>query len=309
MALALALVSPLWQPTRPTPAAGGVRLLARSTAPAAAQPATPARPRPQEATGADPLLAPGLRHVLELLLLEAGEAGEASDPSVLKQRLAGLVDTQFPASLSARALALAGRYVDYRWALAQLSPVRDPGDAQALRAGLQARDALRRQFFDAAEYAALFASEDELDHYALARLQAALEPDAQRRILALEAAEALLSEEKRAEHSATGAHLEAAAQTAALEAQQADAATRHAARSARFGDAAAQALDALDHEERDWQQRLDQYRQAQAQAGGDGAWLQQWRLQRFSPEEQLRVDAALALRQQGPGDSLSAAGP
>ena len=243
----------------------------------------------------DPLLVHGLRDTLEAMMLEAGDA---SDPATLKQRLAALVGQHFPAALAARALALAERYVDYRVALGRLRSPPDATDPAALRASLQARHEVRLQFFDGPEYDALFAREAELDRYSLARLEIArnttLTP-AQRQ-QALQAAEAELPAERRAERSASTAHLDVAAQTAAFNAQNTDATTRHAARQAQYGEAAAQALGQLDREEQDWQQRLTQYSQARAQQGDHSAAVQQLRQQLFSAEEQLRIDAALALR-------------
>jgi len=243
---------------------------------------------------ADPLLVDGLRNTLEALLLEAGDT---SDPATLKQRLATLVGRHFPAALATRALALAERYVDYRVALGQLRAPQDPTDPRALRDAMDARHTVRLQFFDGAEYDALFAREAELDRYTLARLEAARNPQltAEQRAQALQAADSELSPERRAERSAATEHLAAAAQTAAFNAQNADDHTRHAARSAQYGEAAAHALARLDREEQHWQQRLDQYGQARAQQG-DGAATQQLRQQLFSADEQQRVDAALALR-------------
>ncbi len=243
---------------------------------------------------ADPLLVDGLRNTLETLLLEAGDA---SDPATLKQRLASLVGKHFPAALATRALALAERYVDYRVALGQLRAPRDLNDPRALRDAMDARHKVRVQFFDGAEYDALFAREAELDRYTLARLEVAhntqLSPE--QRSQALQQAERELSPERRTERSAATEHLAATAQTAAFNTQNADAYTRHTARSAQYGEAAAHALARLDQEEQHWQQRLDQYSQARTQQG-DGAALQQLRQQLFSSEEQQRVDAALALR-------------
>ncbi|MFT4243761.1 MAG: lipase secretion chaperone [Acidovorax sp.] len=244
------------------------------------------------------MLTPGLRDSLEALL---ADAGEASDPQALKQRLAALVSAHFPAELAARALALAGRYVDYRVALGRLTAPKDPADPAALRDALEARHRVRQQFFDDAEYDALFARSDELDRYTLARLEIARNPDlsAEQRAQALRAAESELAPERLAERAAATAHLAAAAQTAAFDAQNTSDYARHTARSAQYGEAAAHALAQLDREERDWQQRLDQYSQARAQ--GDGAALQQLRQQLFTADEQQRVEAALALRSQKTG--------
>lgn len=252
---------------------------------------------------ADPLLVNGLRHTLEALLLEAGDT---HDPAALKQRLAALVGKHFPAALVTRALALAERYVDYRVALGSLRAPQDLTDPRALRDALEARHKVRQQFFDDTEYDALFAREAELDRYTLARLEIArntqLTPD--QRAQALQAAEHELSTERRAERNAATEHMVVAAQTAAFNASNADERTRHATRSAQYGEAAAQAMAQLDRDEQHWQQRLDQYSQARTQQG-DGAGLQQLRQQLFSAEEQQRIDAALALRKLNAGTSGS----
>lgn len=248
----------------------------------------------------DPLLVHGLRDTLEALLTEALEDG-ATDPAALKQRLAALVGKHFPAALATRALALAERYVDYRVALGQLRPPQDPNDPGALREALEARHKVRQQFFDGTEHDALFAREAELDRYTLARLEIERNPQltAEQRAQALRDAENELPQARRAERAATTEHLNAAAQTAAFNAQNTDERTRHAARSAQYGEAAAHAMAQLDREEQHWQQRLDQYTQARAQQG-EGPALQRLRQQLFSAEEQQRIDAALALRRLPP---------
>lgn len=252
---------------------------------------------------ADPLLVHGLRDTLEALLMEAGDA---SDPAVLKQRLAALVNQHFPATLATRALALAERYVDYRVALGSLRAPQDLTDPRALRDALEARHKVRLQFFDDAEYDALFAREAELDRYTLARLEIErnIQLSPEQRAQALQAADNELSAERRAERSAATEHMAAAAQTAVFNASNADERTRYAARSAQYGPAAAQAMAQLDREEQHWNQRLDQYSQARAQQG-EGPGLQQLRQQLFSPEEQQRIDAALALRRLSAGASGS----
>ena len=59
---------------------------------------------------------------------------------------------------------------------------------------------------------------------------------------------------------------------------------------------AAQALARLDQEERAWNQKLDDYAAAKAQAHDPGQ-MQALRERLFTPQEQLRLEAALALRQ------------
>lgn len=247
---------------------------------------------------ADPLLTEGLRDRIEAMLMEAGDV---SDPQALKKKLAQRVAQHFPPDLVTRALALIERYVDYRVALGGLHAPQDLNDPGALRSALDARQKVRAQFFDEAEYDALFAREAALDRYTLARLEIArnTEVSAEQRTQALQEADALLSPERLAERSAATAHMAAAEQTAAFNATNTDERTRYTQRSAQYGEPAAQAMAQLDREEQNWQQRLTQYSQARTQQG-DGAALQQLRQQLFSVDEQLRIDAALALRQLKP---------
>ncbi|PVY58085.1 MULTISPECIES: lipase secretion chaperone [unclassified Simplicispira] len=250
--------------------------------------------RTSGSTAADPLLTPGLRYALEALLMAAGEM---SDPQRLKQRLEALVGQHFPPELATRALALAHRYVDYRVALGQLRPPSDQTDPQALRTVMAERQRVRLQYFDGDEFDALFAQDLALDEYMLARLEiernSALTPEQKRS--ALQEAEQGLDPALRAQRAEAVAHEGVAQQTAAFNAQGVDERTRHAQRSAEYGPEAAQRLAQLDREQGDWNARLDQYQQAMASTQ-DPTRLAPLRSRLFSPEEQLRVEAALAAR-------------
>lgn len=244
----------------------------------------------------DPLLAPGLRDTLEALLLEAGEA---PDPETLKQRLRALVAQHFSAALATRALALAERYVDFRVALGDLKPPPDATDPQALRAAVVARDALRRQYFDDAEYQALFSGQESLERYTLARLDIERNPDlndVQRRE-ALEYAQDELTPAQRTERARSLVQIEVAAQTEDFNARGVDTRSRYAERSKRYGDDAARRLAQTDVEDQQWNARLDDYAQMLA-AHVSPEQLAQWRARNFTQQEQLRLDAALALRGQ-----------
>jgi len=309
-ACALLAAGALWWPQAEAPASasGAPRTDQRSALPSAAEapgagtagalaaPLRTATHRVPSQAGGDPLLAPGLRDTLEALL---HAAGDAPDPEALKQRLEALVGQHFPAELATRALALARRYVDYRVALGRLKAPTDPTNPQGLREALEARHKVRLQYFDGDEYDALFAHAVDLDQYMLARLEiernGALTPKQKR--AALQDAEALLDPAQRDQRAEALAHVGVAQQTAAYNARGTDEPTRHAERSAQYGEDAAQRLAQLDRQEHEWQSRLDQYQQAGA-ALQDPAQLQQLRSQLFSPQEQLRVDAALALRAQ-----------
>ena len=71
--------------------------------------------------------------------------------------------------------------------------------------------------------------------------------------------------------------------------------TRFVQRSARLGEEAAQRLAQLDAQDRDWNARLDGYARAQA-SQTDAQALALLRDRSFTPQEQLRLDGALALR-------------
>ncbi|MFX8512347.1 lipase secretion chaperone, partial [Acinetobacter baumannii] len=75
-----------------------------------------------------------------------------------------------------------------------------------------------------------------------------------------------LPPEQRADRAHAVAHLGAAVQTQDFEARGVDDRTRYQLRSATYGTDAAQALARLDHEERAWNQKLDDYAAAKAQA-------------------------------------------
>lgn len=241
-------------------------------------------------------LAAGLRFKLGDLLLEAGEA---ATPAILKQQLAALAPRYFPAEQLPQAMELLDRYVDYRVALGEVRPPADPSDPAALRAVLEARQRVREKHFRADEYTALFAQEEELDRFTLARLEIERNPDLSpaQKAAVLGEAERELSESQRAARAEAVAHLAVASQSAAYEAAGLSDHERYAQRRAQYGDAAAQQLAQLDRDERDWQARLDQY--AAGKARNDPApELTRLRQQLFTPEEQLRLEAALALRQQ-----------
>lgn len=275
--------------------APGAGVAGAGQAPAAATGAAAAWVNAAQGQGlADVFLTPDLRHRLEALLLEAGEA---DTPAALKQKLAGLVGSHFSPGEAARATALLERYVDYRVALGAVKPPSDPADPRALRAALGARDAVRHQHFSPEEHQALFGAEEALDRYTLARLEVERNPalTAAQKQAALKDIEHDLSPTERADRAQATVHLTVAAQTAALNARGASDHQRYAQRQAQYGAAAAQQLAQLDREERDWQARLTQYAGAQArQAPADA--LQQLRQQLFSPNEQLRLEGALALR-------------
>lgn len=251
---------------------------------------------PAIATPSDPLLTRDLALRLESLLLAAGAA---DSPALLKQRAAALVSRHFPADQVVRATQLLDRYVDYRVALGDLKPPGRSDDPRRLRDTLLARQRVRERFFAAEEYDALFAEQDELDRLSLARLEILRNPDlseAQKQT-ALRDAERELGDAQRSARSEAAQHIAVAAQTAAFDASGASEQERHAQRAAQYGETAATQLAQLDREQHDWHARLDAYAAARA-ANASAAELAALRQRLFSPQEQLRLDAALQWRAQ-----------
>lgn len=302
-----------WALSPPAPGASAAALVQGERLPQAtpstAQSAAVAWPDDRRAgvpAATDSFLTDHLQQTFEDMLLEAtanAESGVVRDVAVLRQRLNALVGKYFPPELAQRATALLMRYVDYRQALGQLAAPTDPADPSAMRAALQARDRVRQQYFSAEEYEALFAQDERLDRYTLARLgiERQTQLSAEQKQAALTAAAQGLSDSQRAQRSAAVQHLDVQTQTAAFDSRNAPAAERHAQRSAQYGEQAAGRLAQLDGQERQWQTSLDQYAQATAALPANASaeqrqQLEQLRQQLFTPEQQLRVDAGLALR-------------
>ena len=259
------------------------------------------------AQSADSFLTDRLQQTFEDMLLEATSSGDITDITRLKQKLAALVPAYFSASLATRALALLERYVDYRQALGQLAAPTDPNDPSAMRSALQARQRIRQRHFAPEEYEALFGQDERLDQFTLARLEVERQTgltDLQKRA-ALQSAEQALSPAQRAQRSDAVAHLGVQSQTAAFESAGVRAPERFAQRSAQYGAEAATRLSQLDTDNLQWQNSLDQYAQARAGLGGSSPTteqlqaLVQLRQKLFTPEQQLRVEAGLLVRELG----------
>jgi lipase chaperone LimK len=252
-----------------------------------------------EGAPVDLFLSADLRQHIEALLLEASAMGDTSDQRVIRQRAAALVARHFPADQAVRAAAMVERYIDYRVALGGIRPPADPGDPRALRSAIEARERVRNAWFGLEEKQALFASDDELDHYTLARLEiehnSALTKIQKER--ALRDAEAGLSAPQRAQRADATIHLAVADQTALFDDNGVGERERHAQRQALYGNAAAGQLAQLDREEQNWQSRLSDYDNAK-KAGASEQELQRVRDLLFSETEQLRLQGALSARTQ-----------
>lgn len=155
----------------------------------------------------------------------------------------------------------------------------------------------------------MFGQDERLDQFTLARLEAERQTgltDLQKRG-ALQTAEQALDPAQRAQRAEAVAHLGVQSQTAAFESAGASAPERFAQRSAQYGTEVATRLSQLDTDNLQWQNSLDQYAQAQAGLGLGGSSptteqsqaLVQLRQKLFTPEQQLRVEAGLLVRELG----------
>jgi len=231
------------------------------------------------------------------------------DLAALKRQLEQqLVQAGLPVAARQQTLALFGRYVEYRRALATLTTPGGNGqlDTRQVRASLDARAAMRLRFFDAADARGLFGAEQDGDEAMLARLEIQQRPglsDAERQRLLAEL-DSRLPPGERAARQAPVQHLLMAQQAAALRAQGASEDDVYRQRASEFGQAAAERLAELDRSEQGWQQRLSSYRQAAAALDADSSLSADARTQalaalqqRFTPQEQRRLVGALALQQ------------
>lgn len=252
---------------------------------------------------ADAYLTPGLRMDIEDMVLEVLHDGSFDkDPAGFRQKLLERLKARHPPEYVARMQGLLERYVDYRMALGRLDA--RGGDAHSpdrLRETLGAMRTIRRQYFDDAEYDALFGASDRLDAFTLKRLEIQRNgqgspADKAAALQALEAEMLTLQERQHRTEATVGAAVQE--QTGRYDAQATGAAQRLAERTQQFGADAARRLAGLDAEEAQWKARLGEYVQARAQQEAGQitmAQLDALRTRMFNPQEQLRLPGALEL--------------
>ncbi|RTQ32621.1 lipase chaperone [Variovorax gossypii] len=277
--------------------AGGEEAPAPAVASAAGPAASSALPAVSTAASGtsvhapDPLLTPGLLRTFEQML----DDSQARDKEGLMAEMRAKIDKYLPPEWRVRALGLLERYIDYRNALEAL-PAADIGDPAGLRRILDARAGIRARYFAPEEVEGLFGAEEKFDRFSVEKLEIernrSLTPEQKREALA-KTEETWLTPEQRADRVASTAQLAVGEQTAALEARGASPQERFAERSQQYGHEAAQRLAALDQQEQDWQSRLSRY------AAADEATRTQLQAELFTPQEALRLQAALEMRAAG----------
>ena len=275
-----------WQLSEPEAPAVAASSVPQATNPAAAEASAIALRNNSHAP--DPLLTPDLLRIFEQMLNDS----QARDKEGLMAEMRAKIDKYLPPEWRVRGLGLLERYIDYRNALEAL-PAASIGDPAGLRRILDARAGIRARYFAPEEVEGLFGAEEKFDRFSVEKLEIErnkdLTPEQKREALA-QTEKNWLTPEQLADRAATTAQLGVAEQTAALEARGASPQERFAERSQQYGYEAAQRLATLDRQEQDWQSRLSHY------AAADEATRAQLQAQLFTPQEALRLQAALEVR-------------
>jgi lipase chaperone LimK len=245
------------------------------------------------------------RTIEDLIGVALGSGNLRDDPQGFRVKLAERVRTQFSPELAAHAIAFINRYLNYLESLDAMNLPSQAQDVAALRSVFETRQAIRQAHFSPEEYEALFARDDRLDRYTMARfeIQANTNLTPSERTEALNAVANELTPEERRERENMQAHLALQRQTESFDKKQTSDEERFAARASEHGEAAAQRLAELDRTQRDWDLRLAQYENA-LNANRNGTLandeLAATRDRLFNEREQLRLEAALALRRKRP---------
>lgn len=239
-----------------------------------------------------------VRRVFDYFLSALGE--EPLDSSVL--RLRRHIEQQLKQPAEGQTIGLLGQYLDYKRQLLALEQQHSrTADLVAMRERLDAARALRARVFDAQTHQAFFATEEARDEFTLARLailhdpylSAAEKGDAIDRLHGAQPAEMLDAMAPRLQQ-------ELRAQTRQLQASGATPAQLRQLRQQLVGNAAAERLEALDAQRRNWLQRLNSYRaekteleQSRGLSETDReAAIARLTSERFSAAERLRLEAA-----------------
>lgn len=273
---------------------------------AAAAPRSPADPfafvRSMEGTrpdGAVTLGADGqlvvdaeLGHLFDYYLAGLGEKDLVAIRSEIEREL----ERRFKPGPAAQAKRLLASYLDYKRALVDLEQRLQPGAGlgKAARARLQAMQALRQNYFSAAEIAGLFGFSDAYDQDALARIDISLDPalTAEQRAQRLAALDNKLSPAMREEREAPTRVIRTEEAVQKLRAQGASDDEVYRLRAAAFSTEGAARLAELDRDEAAWQGRIKAYlAERSGMAPGAGAMQQQLRDKHFNADEQRRLGA------------------
>jgi len=281
LVLAVALSLTIMQ-SRSTPSPAAVAELPSLAPPATAVPAQPRQPqkprpapqgRPQLPTsfkgtqvdgqfrldqGGNLIIGAELRHLFDYFLAAAGE--EPLKNSI--ERLRRYIATELPEPARSQASAVLNQYLNYKRQLLDFEETYARStDLSALRQRLSAVQALRARVLEPAVHQAFFALDEAYDRFSLERLaiqaDSAMDSDAKGR--AIDRLRAGLPGDLQ-ELLVPQLQSELREQSAALQAQGADAQQLRQLRQQLVGSEAANRLEALDRQREQWQQRVSAYR-------------------------------------------------
>ena len=231
----------------------------------------------------------GLRRLFDYFLSAMGEV----DLPAIRTMLLTHVQAQHPSSVVNAVLALFDRYVDYQRERA-LRPAAETESA----AQFAADKALRRQFFDADTALAFFGEEESYTEFTLTRMAAQRDTSLSEseRVLIINEAMAALTPAQRTSMRESSDALQAETQSQQFEAQGIDADVRFAARSAEYGQSAAQNLALLDQQRAQWNQQLATYQIARDAIRANQRWSAAEREQQLDALRRRSFDEASARR-------------
>lgn len=206
-------------------------------------------------------ITPDVRRIFDYFLTTVGEEPLAT----VEARLEAYINSQLPPEAAAEARHLLDQYLDYRQALGDMEAgssvaAGDSTDNLAtLRSSLAQREALRNQYLDPQVNSAFYANESAYDHYTLDRL--AIQQDgslsAAQKTQALADLKQTLPEPLQEMNDAVSQFQSLDQLEAACRERQCSPAELHQTRASLVGEEAADRLEALDHEEANWQTQLN----------------------------------------------------
>lgn len=224
--------------------------------------------------------------------------GEAS-PDEITARIRAEIARRLDPPADAQAYAFLDRYLSYReQGRALATDVEDDAD---LRARFERLRELRRQMFGEDVAAALFGEEEAVAEISIAQREIAADASLgeEEKAARIEDLYAQLPEPVRNVREQTMAALQLRADEARLREQGAGAEQIRRLRVERFGEEAADRLDALDRERAEWDRRLAEFRAERTRIRSDRSLTPQQQdaaiarlmAERFAENERIRVEA------------------
>ncbi len=249
------------------------------------------------------LITADIRHIFDYFLSSFGE--DSLGQSI--ERLRAYISSELGNPARDQALTLLVQYLEYKTQLIQLEKDQPQmASLSAMRLREQSVKALRAGIFSQEVHQVFFADEEAYNQFTLQRLLISQDPN-----LSPEQKAAALDQLRSSQSPALQElivpqlQVELRQQTAALQARQASPAQIRQLRLQLVGGEATERLEALDVQRQAWKQRVNDYRQQKALIEANTGLsnsdkqnaIAQLSEDQFSPQEQLRLEAAEQLAQ------------